>query len=510
MSRLALSWLGMLLAVGCSDTSTQSGSPKADAGAEGGAPCSASAECDDGKACNGVEQCTGGKCAPGTPVQCSNPDPAGCDAACVEPSGSCVVKKRDGDADGHDSICPADPGGDDCDDGDATVYPGAPDGCDGKDNDCDGKDDLQESIPLAGSAKKLVGQVGKQHYDPAIAWCAAGAKYVMAWTDNRDGPTEIWAAPISAGGVLGTQQQVSQTLDPGAALEPKIACNASECVIVWRSTSPTDTLFQRVDCDAKPIGPVVNATETPSAGNGRAAITPFGGNWFVGLIEKDTSGLPAAYRVFDATGAPQISTTFVASPVGLRDNTTVAATATQVAFAWDRAGVIEWARIDSAFTATASDFLSPSPPASGEAGKGPSLTTRGDGFVIAWTRTVSSVNTVEVRELGVDGSVGCSGSGLGNFASPTASAVADHPSAALTLVLDTNSTNMVTAWLMRSKACTLVDQHPIDTTIPLDKPTPHGAAIAKGDSGYAIVWSRGLTTGQRELHGRFVGVNLCD
>ena len=41
----------------------------------------------------------------------------------------------DADGDGHASI---ETGGDDCDDTDASVYPGAPELCDGKDNDCSG------------------------------------------------------------------------------------------------------------------------------------------------------------------------------------------------------------------------------------------------------------------------------------------------------------------------------------------------------------------------------------
>ena len=58
-----------------------------------------------------------------------------------------VDEDFDADGDGHlaEGSCPA-VAGDDCDDGDATAYPGAPEQCDGVDDDCDG--DVDEGFDV--------------------------------------------------------------------------------------------------------------------------------------------------------------------------------------------------------------------------------------------------------------------------------------------------------------------------------------------------------------------------
>ncbi len=106
-------------------------------------------ECDDGDSCNGVERCDPGDdeadeegCVTGIAMVCDDGDD--CTQDYCEDN-DCRVRLRDGDGDGHgdrdceicleEDVCER---GDDCDDGDSDIYPGAEEICDdGKDNNCD-------------------------------------------------------------------------------------------------------------------------------------------------------------------------------------------------------------------------------------------------------------------------------------------------------------------------------------------------------------------------------------
>ena len=111
--------------------------------------------CDDGDACNGLETCdpSTGDCQGGTAVVCDDADPCtqdNCDpysGQCFHPPVICppgeacadgVCGIVDGDGDGVGEL-------QDCDDGDAEVYPGATEACNDKDDDCDGVVDDQDA-----------------------------------------------------------------------------------------------------------------------------------------------------------------------------------------------------------------------------------------------------------------------------------------------------------------------------------------------------------------------------
>jgi hypothetical protein len=154
-------------------------------GGEGPKPeCVSDADCSDHLACNGSETCDDGVCKPGV-APCANPEPAHCDAICTELNGaaSCTVRGQDNDKDGHfSSACTAKPG-DDCNDASAKVYPGAPELCDGIDNNCNGKIDLADGLSAGGSTV-AIGPNGATSSLPAIAWATDKLAYGIAYEDT--------------------------------------------------------------------------------------------------------------------------------------------------------------------------------------------------------------------------------------------------------------------------------------------------------------------------------------
>jgi cysteine-rich repeat protein len=103
--------------------------------------CKADADCDDGNKCNGAEKCDTAthKCAAGTALSCN--DNQTCTTDACDPAQGCVHTFIDADKDGKSCA-------DDCVDTDATVYVGAPECGDGKDNDCDKQVDELPNAPV--------------------------------------------------------------------------------------------------------------------------------------------------------------------------------------------------------------------------------------------------------------------------------------------------------------------------------------------------------------------------
>lgn len=109
--------------------------------------CTADADCELGAVCVGRWSCQPEfGCQFVSLRDCDDGD--GCTVdGCVEEMGGCVHTIRDGDRDGHgDATC----GGDDCDDADPAIHPGAVEDCDGGDENCNSQ--IDEGCCAGGSA----------------------------------------------------------------------------------------------------------------------------------------------------------------------------------------------------------------------------------------------------------------------------------------------------------------------------------------------------------------------
>jgi hypothetical protein len=137
----------------------------ADAGQDAGdakppcTPCTSNDLCDNKLWCDGIEVCYAGCCAPALDTPC-NSHSACVQDSCVEATHTCghkVLAGEDADKDGHLALLCV--GGDDCDDGDKNTYFGAPELCDGKDNDCNGTVDdgarAPKGLPFGGTSEAV-------------------------------------------------------------------------------------------------------------------------------------------------------------------------------------------------------------------------------------------------------------------------------------------------------------------------------------------------------------------
>jgi hypothetical protein len=144
-TRRALFLAAVVSLSSCGDpnpTPDAGGLPDAPTPLDAAPECTENLDCDDAISCNGTETCQAGRCVRGVPMRCD--DGIACtNDFCSEELRGCVNRPADVDRDGHaDAACVDARGmafGDDCDDMQAMVYPGALEVCDamGRDEDCD-------------------------------------------------------------------------------------------------------------------------------------------------------------------------------------------------------------------------------------------------------------------------------------------------------------------------------------------------------------------------------------
>ncbi len=173
--------------------------PAPDGGARpdgGPVECRTDRDCQNPWFCDGAEVCMAGVCHRAARVMCDDGDPCTNDL-CEEAARTCMLVPQgapDRDGDGHYPLgCIGGPEGDDCDDNDPTVYWGAPELCDFKDNNCNGAvDELLWNEDPAANAAFTNGNLYPGGSSQPQVKRIGGSLYVFAAADTTDGTIDAW------------------------------------------------------------------------------------------------------------------------------------------------------------------------------------------------------------------------------------------------------------------------------------------------------------------------------
>jgi hypothetical protein len=468
--------------------------------------CTLDAECDDKDACSGKETCSGGKCVAGTPANCGNPDPAHCIGECVDNAGTatCVVKGKDADGDLHlDMKCTASSlTADDCDDNNKGVYTGASEVCDGVDNDCNGKDELEEGTAINGSAADFV-KTGDP-ITPAIAWSPTSKQYGVVWAANG-----IYFARMSANGTMvGSPVQVGT----GFPETPRIAWNGTHFGVSWLTAGKV--MFRRVTTAAT----FPDAAKTISDGASKAtdadlAATPTGWMAIWSDIRSNTFGTLYAH-IIDATGNPVGVDTQVATNAGTNRAPAIASAGTGLIAAQERgttslSNSVKIFNMSPTSVVSGEKVVSADPLPLGTTAARPAIASTSAGLAMAWSESTAGADKVRYYEQRTNGQAACSALTLpGGFPAVVGGVAARGDARVVVFGQDSNLSAKVQLVRVKADCKSPLTQKIADADLP-DWISFGVPDLAWSDQSAVVVWID-QSTGNSVLRRWVSGPNLCD